>query len=59
MDLAERFASGDLSGEALMAMEDKEIREKLLGVRGVGPWTVEMTLMFSFVFPLSGSFSGG
>lgn len=46
-DLAQRHRSGRLpTTAALRRMADDEIREVLVQVRGVGPWTVDMLLMF-------------
>lgn len=32
-------------------MEDDEIRERLIALRGIGPWTVDMVLIFTFLRP--------
>ena len=32
-------------------MSDDEVKRKLVGLRGVGPWTAEMILMFSLLRP--------
>ncbi len=46
-DLAAKTLDGTLpSLEALHAMADAEIVERLICVRGVGPWTAEMMLIF-------------
>jgi methylated-DNA-[protein]-cysteine S-methyltransferase len=46
-DLAERTRSGELPGlAALRRMPDDEIVERLVAVRGIGRWTVEMVLIF-------------
>lgn len=45
-DLAARFADRRLRAAALAAATDDEVREALLPVRGVGPWTVDMFLLF-------------
>jgi DNA-3-methyladenine glycosylase II len=42
---AERWASGDLSGE-LPALDDEEVIRRLVEIRGVGRWTAEMVLIF-------------
>jgi DNA-3-methyladenine glycosylase II len=34
-----------------MDLSDVEVREKLIALRGVGPWTVEMVLIFSLLRP--------
>ena len=46
-NLAEKAASGALpSFSALRAMTDEDIVAELTRVRGIGPWTVHMLLMF-------------
>ncbi len=46
-DLAEKTLDGTVPGlEAIRRMADEEIAQRLREVRGVGPWTVEMLLMF-------------
>jgi DNA-3-methyladenine glycosylase II len=46
-DLAEHAARGDLpSVEHAHTLNDDVLIEKLTAVRGIGPWTVEMLLMF-------------
>jgi DNA-3-methyladenine glycosylase II len=40
--LAEKFISGDLSTEILLRASDDEVMEKLINVRGLGKWSVEM-----------------
>lgn len=46
-DLATKVQDGTVPGvRRLRGMEDEEIKATLTQVRGVGPWTVEMYLMF-------------
>ncbi len=46
-DLASKAGEGRLPSAAeLDAMEDEEIIERLTEVRGIGPWTVQMMLIF-------------
>jgi 3-methyladenine DNA glycosylase/8-oxoguanine DNA glycosylase len=46
-DLARHAAVGELPrGEELPTMPDVEVVERLTAVRGIGPWTVHMLLMF-------------
>ncbi|EEH48421.1 DNA-3-methyladenine glycosylase II [Paracoccidioides brasiliensis Pb18] len=40
--LAEKFASGELSAHMLLQASDEEVLEKLIAVRGLGRWSVEM-----------------
>jgi 3-methyladenine DNA glycosylase/8-oxoguanine DNA glycosylase len=44
---AKRIASVVPGARAIAKMSDAEIIERLTRVRGVGPWTVEMLLMFT------------
>ena len=51
-DLAAKTLAGVVpSGEALAALADEEIIERLTQVRGIGRWTVEMLLMFRLTRP--------
>ncbi|EFQ98760.1 DNA-3-methyladenine glycosylase [Nannizzia gypsea CBS 118893] len=44
--LAEKFVSGELSARMLLTASDEEVLEKLIAVRGLGKWSVEMFLFF-------------
>lgn len=44
--LAEKFASGALSARMLVDASDEEVMEKLIKVRGLGRWSVEMFACF-------------
>lgn len=44
--LAEKFANGDLSTEMLLEASYEEVLEKLIAVRGLGKWSVEMFACF-------------
>ncbi len=51
-DLAARTLDGTVPGlDALGAMGDAEVIERLTAVRGVGPWTAEMLLIFQLGRP--------
>jgi DNA-3-methyladenine glycosylase II len=57
-DLAARVLDGTVpTAAAIGKMSDAEIVERLTAVRGIGPWTVEMLLIFRMgrpdVFPVS------
>lgn len=57
-DLASRTLDGTVPSQAaIRKMSDAEIVERLTKVRGIGPWTVEMLLIFRLgrpdVFPVS------
>ncbi|AIF43053.1 DNA-3-methyladenine glycosidase [Virgibacillus sp. SK37] len=46
-DLTERVQNGELPLEELDYLSDEEIMSRLTAVRGIGPWTAEMFLIFS------------
>lgn len=45
------MASGDFDLDALAEMEDREVLARLTSLRGVGPWTAEMLLIFGLRRP--------
>jgi DNA-3-methyladenine glycosylase II len=55
-NVAQAFADGDLSKADLASLDDDEIRDRLTAVTGVGEWTANMQLLFTFgredVFPV-------
>ncbi|KAJ1922479.1 hypothetical protein IWQ60_006506 [Tieghemiomyces parasiticus] len=56
MDLAQRFHSGEIDADKLLTLSDEEISKALCRVKGIGPWTADMFLMFYLqrldVFPV-------
>jgi DNA-3-methyladenine glycosylase II len=50
-DLAKRFMDGTIDPTHFKKMTDAEIREHLLVVKGIGPWTADMFLMFTLYRP--------
>lgn len=44
--LAEKFESGELTTRMLLECSDEEVMEKLIAVRGLGKWSVEMFMCF-------------
>jgi len=51
-DLAAKTIDGTVpSARALETMSDEEIIERLINVRGIGRWTVEMLLLFDLARP--------
>lgn len=44
--LAEKFVSGELGAAMLINASDEEVLEKLIAVRGLGKWSVEMFACF-------------
>ena len=52
LDLAQRVEQGSLaSRERLGRMDDERVIENLCEVRGIGPWTAQMYLMFNLGRP--------
>lgn len=52
IDLAEHVCSGSLPGKRKMAeLDDTEVIDRLCKVRGIGPWTAQMHLIFSLGRP--------
>jgi DNA-3-methyladenine glycosylase II len=45
-DLAEQVGSGKVELDRISELPDQAIYEQLLGVKGIGAWTVEMFLIF-------------
>ena len=45
-DLAEHVEDGELDLEHLAELPDDEVQERLTRVKGLGPWTVDMFLIF-------------
>ena len=50
-DLAEKTASGEVVFEQFPKLADEEILERLVRVKGIGTWTVQMFLMFALRRP--------
>lgn len=44
--LAEKFSTGELSAKMLINASDEEVLKKLIAVRGLGKWSVEMFACF-------------
>lgn len=55
-DLAEKVKTGVVEIDRLDKLPDEKVVEELVAVKGIGPWTAEMFLMFSLgrpdVFPV-------
>jgi len=45
--LAGKFVSGELTAETLVGASDDELIEKLVAVRGLGRWSVDMYMLFT------------
>jgi DNA-3-methyladenine glycosylase II len=50
-DLSERIENCELKIENLDKLSDKEVKDQLVQVKGIGPWTADMFLMFSLGRP--------
>src|SRR6266542_1502671 len=50
-DLADKFASGELSEGTLHEFDDEEVIARVSAVKGIGRWTAEMFLIFSLGRP--------
>jgi 3-methyladenine DNA glycosylase/8-oxoguanine DNA glycosylase len=50
-DLADKFASGELSEGEFHHLDDEAVIERVTLVKGIGRWTAEMFLMFSLGRP--------
>jgi len=50
-DLARHVKDGRVDPEGLSALSDEEVIEVLTQVRGIGPWSAQMHLMFSLARP--------
>ncbi|OGE30855.1 hypothetical protein A2631_04180 [Candidatus Daviesbacteria bacterium RIFCSPHIGHO2_01_FULL_44_29] len=46
-DLSEKVLSGELDLVNIIALENSQVVEQLTKVKGIGPWTAEMFLMFT------------
>jgi DNA-3-methyladenine glycosylase II len=55
-DLAARTKSGELKVRSLDKLSNEEVRRELIAVKGIGPWTADMFLMFKLgrpdIFPV-------
>lgn len=56
IDLSEKTKKGELRVKQLNSLSDDEVRRELVSVKGIGPWTADMFLMFKLgrpdIFPL-------
>jgi 3-methyladenine DNA glycosylase/8-oxoguanine DNA glycosylase len=55
-DLAGKVKNGELKVKSLDKLADAEVKRELIAVKGIGPWTADMFLMFSLgrpdIFPV-------
>ncbi|XKT74159.1 MAG: DNA-3-methyladenine glycosylase family protein [Patescibacteria group bacterium UBA2163] len=50
-DLAAKFINGTVNPRRFRVMSDEEVFEHVVAVKGVGPWTTDMFLMFTLGRP--------
>jgi len=50
-DLAKKVVNGRIDLEALASLGDQEVQDRLDALRGIGPWTAQMVLIFSMGRP--------
>lgn len=50
-DLANKFSDGTINPRKFRSMSDEEIHDHIIQVKGIGPWTVDMFLMFTLRRP--------
>lgn len=50
-DLAAKFLDGTINPKLFPKMSDEEIKEHLIQVKGIGPWTADMFLIFALNRP--------
>lgn len=46
-NVSRAFLDGTLEAKRIRVMADDKVRESLLAIKGIGPWTVEMVLLFT------------
>lgn len=46
-DLSEKFLDKTINQKSFLKMSDVEVKEHLLQVKGIGPWTADMFLIFA------------
>lgn len=51
LDLAARFGDGSIKPRRFASMSDDELMSTLTTVKGIGPWSVHMFMMFGLVRP--------
>ncbi|KAH7566400.1 hypothetical protein ACOSP7_022857 [Xanthoceras sorbifolium] len=50
-DLANKYMNGVLSDDSILEMDDETLFEMLTSVKGIGPWSVHMFMIFSLHKP--------
>lgn len=49
--IAQKYVEGSFTAPALEALDDTAVRSRLTAVKGVGPWTADMVLIFGLNRP--------
>jgi DNA-3-methyladenine glycosylase II len=50
-NLADAFLAGELDADELAELPEKDISQRLTAVKGIGPWTAEMFMIFGMGRP--------
>lgn len=50
-DLAQKFVDGTINPKLFHTMTDEEVKSHLIQVKGIGPWTADMFLIFALNRP--------
>ncbi|KAE8655994.1 hypothetical protein F3Y22_tig00117012pilonHSYRG00234 [Hibiscus syriacus] len=50
-DLSDKFSTGFLSDTSIVTMDDETLFQSLTSVKGIGPWSVHMFMIFSLHRP--------
>ena len=51
LNLAEHFRDGGLGGNPWQSMDDEQVIDTLIRIKGIGRWTAEMFLIFHLLRP--------
>ncbi|MSO97020.1 MAG: DNA-3-methyladenine glycosylase 2 family protein [Rhodospirillaceae bacterium] len=51
LGVAQSTQAGELDFDAMLHMDDEAVRAKLIALKGIGPWTVDIYLMFGMGRP--------
>ncbi|HIA31020.1 MAG TPA: DNA-3-methyladenine glycosylase 2 family protein [Candidatus Marinimicrobia bacterium] len=50
-EIAQAFSNKEIVPENIPKLEDDEVRKQLIKIKGIGPWTIDMFLMFTLNRP--------
>jgi 3-methyladenine DNA glycosylase/8-oxoguanine DNA glycosylase len=51
LDLAAKFADGTVKPRRFVRMDEDELQQALTRIRGIGPWSMDMFMMFGLLRP--------